>query len=300
MPLKGMALLSLQTWIDEAQETGVPFADVCLRFQARQLSTGIDDILEQMAKALTVMEESIATGLKGLPSKGGLVGGDAQKASRFSSAYGNSLLGPTLSKAVAYAIAVGEANAGMGRIVAAPTAGASGVLPGVLFALRDSRKCSTTDLARALVVAGSIGMVIATRASISGAAGGCQAECGSGAAMAAGAAVELCGGTPSQVGHATAIALKNMLGLVCDPVAGLVEVPCVKRNAGAAGQALVAAELALAGITSVIPVDEVIDAMKSIGESMHVSLKETAQGGLAVSPTGLALAEKIRVREKAV
>jgi L-serine dehydratase len=136
-------------------------------------------------------------------------------------------------------------------------------------------------------------MVIASRASLSGAAGGCQAECGSAGAMAAGAIVSILGGTPDQIGHAVAITLKNMLGLVCDPVAGLVEVPCVKRNAGAVAQAAAAAQMALAGIESVIPVDEVIDAMDSVGNSMHCSLKETAQGGLAITPTALALTEKI-------
>jgi L-serine dehydratase len=173
----------------------------------------------------------------------------------------------------------------MGRIVAAPTAGASGTLPAVLFSLAKARGFSQSELAKSLVVAGAIGMVIASRASLSGAAGGCQAECGSAGAMAAGAAVELYGGSPEQVGEAVALTLKNMLGLVCDPVAGLVEVPCVKRNAGAAAQAMVAAEMSLAGIRSVIPVDEVIDAMAAVGAAMPCSLKETAQGGLAATPT---------------
>jgi L-serine dehydratase len=198
-----------------------------------------------------------------------------------------------MSKAVMIALAVGEANASMGRIVAAPTAGASGTLPAVLFSLAEARGLQRPALAKALVVSGAIGMVIASRATLSGAAGGCQAECGSAGAMAAGAAVELYGGNPEQVGQAVAMTLKNMLGLVCDPVAGLVEVPCVKRNAGATAVAMVAAEMALAGIESVIPVDEVIDAMSAVGSAMSCTLKETAQGGLAVSPTGLAWADKI-------
>ena len=190
------------------------------------------------------------------------------------------------------ALAASESNACMGRIVAAPTAGSSGVLPGVLFSVGDLYSLDRRHLAKGLVVGGCIGRVIASRASLSGAEGGCQAECGAAAAMAAGAAVDICGGTPAQVGDAAAIALKNMLGLVCDPVAGLVEVPCVKRNAGAAAQALVAAEMALCGISSTIPVDEVIDAMASIGHSMPQTLKETALGGLATTPTGLRIAGK--------
>jgi L-serine dehydratase len=200
---------------------------------------------------------------------------------------------PTLKKAIAYAIAVGEANAAMGRICAAPTAGSSGVIPGVFFALLEEGILSRADLPRALATAGAIGMVIASRASLSGAEGGCQAECGSAAAMAAGAVTDILGGSPDQTGHAVAICLKNMLGLVCDPVAGLVEVPCVKRNAGAAGQALVAVEMSLSGIESRIPVDEVIDAMDAVGRALPTKLRETAKGGLAVTPTGNKLAQKI-------
>ena len=286
-------LLSLQNWINEAQNKRVDFLEYCLDLQARELEITPETLLERMIKMLEVMEESIATGLSGIPSKGGLVGGNAQRLQQSIKENGTFILGDTLLTAVTYAIAVGEANAAMGRIVAAPTAGASGILPAVLFTLKDTRGVSMTELAKGLIVAGVIGMVIAARATLSGAEGGCQAECGSGAAMAAGAAVALCNGSPEAVGHAVAIALKNMLGLVCDPVAGLVEVPCVKRNAGAVSQALTAAEMALAGIKSIIPVDEVIDAMKSVGQSLHCSLKETAQGGLAVTPTGQVLAEKI-------
>lgn len=293
MPKSRLSLLSLQHWIDDAENQGMNFADYCLITQAAKLELTPDQLLERMLSILNVMEESIALGLKAPRSKGGLVGQNAQKVFQLAADRTKSLLGETMSRAISYALAVGEANASMGRIVAAPTAGASGILPAVLFTLRDLKGLSLSDLANGLVVAGAIGMVIASRASISGAAGGCQAECGSGAAMAAGAAVVLCGGTSAQAGHAVAITLKNMLGLVCDPVAGLVEVPCVKRNAGATGQALIAAEMALAGVESVIPVDEVIDAMQAVGESMHCSLKETAQGGLAATPTGLALMEKI-------
>ena len=190
-----------------------------------------------------------------------------------------------------YAMAVAEANAAMGRIVAVPTAGASGVLPGVFFALKKHYNLSDQVLAEGLVVAGGIGLVIADRASLAGATGGCQAECGSAAAMAAGAAVAMLGGSPVQIGHAVSIVFKNVLGLVCDPVAGLVEVPCIKRNGSCALQALAAAELALAGIESFIPADEAIDAMKSVGDSLPCALKETAGGGMATTPTALAWAK---------
>ncbi|MBP2634973.1 MAG: sdhA 1 [Firmicutes bacterium] len=285
--------LSLEEWLAAAAEQSVSFADFCVELQSREMERSSEDVIAKMEAMLAVMEQSIADGLKGLRSKGGLVGGDGQRLQQCLMGSKQNLLGNFAGKAVTYALAVGEANAAMGRIVAAPTAGSSGVLPAVLFTLKEEYGFQSRELAKGLIVAGVIGMVIASRASLSGAAGGCQAECGSAGAMAAGVMVVLLGGTPEQVGHAVAITLKNMLGLVCDPVAGLVEVPCVKRNAGAVAQALVGAQMALAGIKSVIPVDEVIDAMDSIGNSMHCSLKETAQGGLAITPTALELTEKI-------
>lgn len=288
-----LAKLSLEEWIQAAAAQAVSFTDFCVEFQSKELELTTAEVLARMEAILAVMEESIAAGLKGPRSKGGLVGGDGQKLQKYLASKRQSMLGNFIGKAVVYSMAVGEANAAMGRIVAAPTAGSSGVLPAVLFVLKEEYGVNSLDLAKGLVVAGAIGAVIASRASLAGAAGGCQAECGSAGAMAAGAMVSLLGGTPAQVGNAVAITIKNMLGLVCDPVAGLVEVPCVKRNAGAVAQAIVAAEMALAGIESVIPVDEVIDAMDSVGQSMHCSLKETAQGGLAITPTALALTEKI-------
>ncbi|MBP1763483.1 MAG: L-serine dehydratase, iron-sulfur-dependent, alpha subunit [Firmicutes bacterium] len=286
--------LSLQRWIRQAQAEHTSLYAIGLRHQTKMMEITAEELLGKMSMALKVMEESIQTGLLGKRSKGGLVGGDALRMqNQFQSQPEQSVTGPIVNRAVTFALAVGEANACMGRIVAAPTAGASGVLPGVLFALAETKGFSREELVAPLLVAGMIGMVIAERASLSGASGGCQAECGSAAAMAAGAIVSLLHGSPEQIGDAAAIALKNMLGLVCDPVAGLVEVPCVKRNAGAAAQALVAAEMALAGIKSVIPVDQVIDAMGEIGRCMHTSLKETAQGGLAVSPAGLEKASQM-------
>ena len=181
----------------------------------------------------------------------------------------------------------------MGKIVAAPTAGSCGILPGTILSLLEERELPEDIAVMALFTAGAFGMVIATNASIAGAQGGCQAECGSASAMAAAALVEMAGGTPEMCGHACAIAIKNQLGLVCDPIAGLVEVPCVKRNAGGVACAFTAAELALAGIKSVIPVDEVIDAMREVGDAMPCALKETALGGLAATPTGIRLKHEI-------
>lgn len=281
---------SLQNWIEQIQKNQLDFAEFVLRFNEEELGLGRQAILENMWASLEVMRHSIYVGLQGEISRSKMVGGVAKKISTSKQV---SVVGSSMRSALMRAIAVGEANACMGKIVAAPTAGASGILPAVLFTLQEDFMLTDEQLVRGLIVAGGIGLVIAARASIAGAIGGCQAECGSGAAMAAGAAVYLLGGTAEQVGYAVAIALKNMMGLVCDPVAGLVEVPCVKRNAGATAQALVAAELALMDVHSVIPVDEVIDAMKQVGDDLPNSLKETSQGGIAITPTALELHKKI-------
>lgn len=247
-------------------------------------------LIEQMRQNYIVMSESVDQGMTGRwKSLSGLVGGDAARLEELRSK-GKSLVGDNINKAAARAIAVAEVNAGMGRIVAAPTAGSCGVLPGVVLTVKDITGASEEAVIMALFTAAGIGMIIAERASVSGAEGGCQAEIGSAAGMAAAAAVELAGGTQEGTAQAAAIALKSFLGLVCDPVAGLVEVPCVKRNAMAAVIAMTAAEMVLAGTKSAIPLDEVIDAMASIGRQMPCSLKETAHGGLAITPTG----ERIR------
>jgi L-serine dehydratase len=195
---------------------------------------------------------------------------------------------------MARSLAVAEVNASMGRVVAAPTGGASGVLPGLLLTVAEDHSIPDDDLVDALITAAAVGAVIASRASLSGAAGGCQAEIGSAAAMAAAAATELCGGTPRQAGHAAALALQGLLGLVCDPVGGLVEIPCVARNGTGAAVALAGCEMALAGIEFRVPLDEVIDAMGHVGRSIPPSLRETARGGLAVTPTGQSMAESAR------
>jgi len=249
-------------------------------------------IMEQMDRNLTVMEEAVERGLKGVQSVTGLTGGDAVLIQNYI-ASGKSLSGELLLDAVSKAVATNEVNAAMGTICATPTAGSAGVVPGTLFAVKNKLNPTREQMIRFLFTSGAFGFVVANNAFISGAAGGCQAEVGSAAGMAAAAIVEMAGGTPQQCAEGFAITLKNMLGLVCDPVAGLVEVPCVKRNAMGAANALVAADMALAGVSSRIPCDEVIGAMFRIGQSMSPNLKETARGGLAATPTGKALAAKI-------
>jgi L-serine dehydratase len=233
------------------------------------------------------MQQAVTQGLtQREKSFSGLVGGDAYRL-----AAANSFIGPIVIHAAANAIAVSEVNANMGKIVACPTAGSCGIVPGAILAVAEHLQCGDEKLVRALFTAAGFGEVIAENATVSGAVGGCQAECGSAAAMAAAAVVEMLGGAPRQSSHALALALKNMLGLVCDPVAGLVEVPCVKRNAFAAVHALLAAQMALVGVESIIPADEVIDAMNRIGAELPCSLKETSESGLAKTLTGMKITE---------
>ncbi len=240
-------------------------------------------ILERLESTLRVMEESIAEGLAGgRRSRSGLTGEEA----KLVAAGGGRIAGPTLARALSGALAVAEVNAAMGRIVASPTGGSSGVLPGVMFAVVESVDAAPGALAEALAAAGAVGAVIASRATLSGAAAGCQAEIGAASAMAAAAAAQLAGGSPEQCGHAASFALQGQMGLVCDPVGGLVEVPCVARNATGAAIALAAAEMAVAGMTFPVPFDEVADAMAAVGRSLPPSLRETALGGLAATPTG--------------
>ena len=236
-----------------------------------------------MDQFLTIMEEAADLGLNSLEkSPSGLTGGDAVKMSQAS----HRVLDPLVSDSVAIALAVNEESAAMGRIVAAPTAGSCGIVPGALLSFAKHREIPRDKVIMGLFTTAVVGQIIEHNACVSGAEGGCQAECGSAAAMAAAAVVEMAGGTPQEAIEAATLAIKNLLGLACDPVAGLVEVPCVKRNGILAGFALIAAEMGLAGIRSAIPPDEVIQAMYQIGRSLPVSLRETAEGGLAVTPTG--------------
>lgn len=284
---------SIQELVDKAKKKGKLISELVLEDQALQMEQSQEELFELMRASLQVMAEAAAKGLTAVSkSASGLSGGDANKMRQAVDA-GRSLSGKVLSETLAKALAIAEVNACMGRIVAAPTAGSCGIIPAVLLTLKEENNLAEERVVMSLFTAAGLGMVIAKKASISGAEGGCQAECGSAAAMAAAAAVELMGGTPQMSAHACAMALKSVLGLVCDPVAGLVEVPCVKRNASGAANALIAAEMALAGIESTIPVDEVIGAMKAIGDAMPKSLKETAEGGLADTPTAKKIARDI-------
>ncbi|MBW8350457.1 L-serine ammonia-lyase, iron-sulfur-dependent, subunit alpha [Bacillus sp. IITD106] len=267
-------------------------SDIMIEQEMEVTNRSREEIIAQMDKNLTVMEEAVERGIKGVTSHSGLTGGDAVLLQNYIKK-GSFLSGETILDAVSKAVATNEVNAAMGTICATPTAGSAGVVPGTLFAVRDKLQPTREQMVKFLFTSGAFGYVVANNASISGAAGGCQAEVGSASGMAAAAIVEMAGGTPSQCAEAMAITLKNMLGLVCDPVAGLVEVPCVKRNAMGAANAMVAADMALAGITSRIPCDEVIDAMFKIGQQMPRSLRETAEGGLAATPTGRRLEAKI-------
>ena len=251
-----------------------------------------EESLAAMKKVWDAMKESIESYDPDMISKSGLVGGEGGRMAEYVKK-GNTFCGPFVSGVISRALMMGCSNACMRRIVAAPTAGACGVLPAVLYGCMESGT-EEEEINHALYVAAGVGQVIAQRAYISGAAGGCQAEIGSASGMAAAALTALRGGTPAQMGDACAMALKNLMGLVCDPVGGLVEVPCVKRNVIGAVNALSAADMALAGIKSTIPVDQVIDAMREVGDAMDNSLKETARGGLAVTPKAAALVESIQ------
>ncbi len=284
---------SLAELVAAAEAENMTLSAYVLKDQAAIAEKTEEELFKNMERALQVMKESVEDGLDPVKrSASGLTGGDAFKMNE-AVKNGRNICGPFFGKAMVKALAVSQTNACMGRIVASPTAGSCGILPSALLTLAEERNIPDKDLVMALFTASAVGIVIATNASVAGAAGGCQAECGAASAMAAAAMVELCGGTPKQCEHACAIALKNILGLVCDPVAGLVEIPCIKRNAGGVGNAMVAAELALAGIESHIPADEVIVAMKKVGDTMSPALKETAEGGLACTPTGKKLCEKV-------
>ncbi len=287
---------SLAAAIEDAGTQGIGLARLALETEARDQGRPVAEIRAALQRALDVMRSAVGQGMTGdLYSASGLVGGDAAK---LRTGPAGPLSGTPFRDILARALAVQEVNAAMGVIVAAPTAGGAGVLPAVLTGLAAARQIGDEAVVDALAVAGLIGAVIAERASLSGAEGGCQAETGSAAAMAAGAATEMLGGSPVQVGHATALALQGTLGLVCDPLGGLVELPCVFRNATGSAIALTGIELAMAGVEFKIPVDEVIDVMGQIGREMDVRYRETAGGGLAATPTGRRLAKERLVQIK--
>lgn len=278
--------------INLANESNLPISEIMILREMEISDKSYDEIFSQMERNLDVMEEAVERGIRGVRSVTGLTGGDAVLVQQYMQEK-TPLSGPILLDAVSKAMATNEVNAAMGVICATPTAGSAGTVPGVLFGVKNQLHPTREQMVRFLFTSGAFGFVVANNAFISGAAGGCQAEVGSATAMAAAAVVEMAGGTTDQSAEAFAIALKNQLGLVCDPVAGLVEVPCVKRNAAGASLAIVSADLALAGVTSRIPADEVIGAMYRIGQTMPVQLRETGEGGLADTPAGRFLRDKI-------
>ena len=278
---------SLKEWAERCDTEGISLPELAARMQAEENFTDADAIRREIKTRLGIMRMSRDKGMKStVHSLSGLSGGGAYKMHE-ARKNGRLCADSLQARAGETALAVAEYNASMGRIVAAPTAGACGILPGVLFALEEEHGFTEDDLTDALLVAAVVGEVTARRATISGAEGGCQAECGTAAAMAAAAAVRLMGGTAAQCFDAVSFALMNILGLVCDPVGGLVEVPCVYRNVSGAVAAVAAADLALSGIPAPIPADEMIDAMKAVGDVLPASLRETGEGGCAACPSAI-------------
>ncbi|NYE05752.1 L-serine dehydratase [Bacillus niacini] len=288
-----MSFTSLRELMELAENKKITIADVMITTEIQQKGDPRETILEKMAEQFAVMEEAVRKGtMSPVMSRTGLTGGDGHRLYHYAE-NGKTFVNPATLNAAANALAVSEVNAAMGRIVATPTAGSAGILPAVLVHALDSGKFTRKQIVQSMFTASALGLFIANKASISGAAGGCQAEVGSATAMAAGTLVELAGGTPTQVGNAVGIALKNSLGLVCDPVAGLVEIPCIIRNGLHAITAQAAADMALAGVVSTIPPDEVVHVMHEVGQQMPESLRETGIGGLAGTPTGKKLKEQI-------
>ena len=287
-----MALDSMKEIFERSARENIPFWEIVLQYDMEERQVSRQASMAKMLSTWQAIQDAADSYTGTQRSVSGLVGGDGLKM-RLYARRGESIGGEFMDEVIVQAISMAESNACMRRSVASPTAGSCGVVPAVLLPLCEREHYTQHELLEALYVASGIGAVIAYRASISGAAGGCQAEIGTASAMAAGALVSLRGGTNEQIGHAVAMALKNLMGLVCDPVAGLVEVPCVKRNVIGAVNAVSAADMALAGIESRIPVDEVIDAMGEVGRRMPVEFRETALGGLAATPTGKAVKERM-------
>ncbi|HDF6324826.1 TPA: L-serine ammonia-lyase, iron-sulfur-dependent, subunit alpha [Staphylococcus aureus] len=285
---------SIKETIDYAVENNMSFADIMVKEEMELSGKSRDEVRAQMKQNLDVMRDAVIKGTTGdgVESVTGYTGHDAAKLRDYNETH-HALSGYEMIDAVKVAIATNEVNAAMGIICATPTAGSSGTIPGALFKLEKTHDLTEEQMIDFLFTSALFGRVVANNASVAGATGGCQAEVGSASAMAAAAAVAIFGGSPEASGHAMALAISNLLGLVCDPVAGLVEIPCVMRNAIGSGNALISADLALAGIESRIPVDEVIEAMDKVGRNLPASLRETGLGGLAGTPTGEAIKRKI-------
>jgi len=289
-----LAYKSISELTETAQTQNKTISEIVIADQAADMESTPEKLYEKMDKSFEVMIEAVKYGQqKNQKSMSGLTGGEGYKMLQYAARSDGGLCGPFITRALSRALAVSGCNASMGKIVAAPTAGSCGILPGCLISMYEDKHIDRRAVVMSLFTAGAFGMVIANEANIAGAEGGCQAECGSGAAIAAAALVELRHGTPAQCADAFGIAISNQLGLVCDPVAGLVEIPCIKRNAAALMVAFSAADMALAGITSEIPADECIFAMRQVGEALPSSLRETALGGLAATATAQKLKERV-------
>ncbi|NJN41811.1 MAG: L-serine ammonia-lyase, iron-sulfur-dependent, subunit alpha [Flammeovirgaceae bacterium] len=285
---------SFEQWKTYSEKTNQSLVDVVLEYERNQKSRSNEEIIAGLEKALNVMKNAVKTGLEeDMTSRSGMINNGAKKVFRYPTA----VLSPEFQKLISRALAAKEVNSCMGLVVAAPTAGASGIMPGVLVTLQEIHNIDDRKIIDAMLLSAGIALIIEQKASIAGAVGGCQAETGTAAAMGAGAITYCLGGNTDQIFNAVAITIQCMLGLVCDPVAGLVEIPCVVRNASAAAIANSSAQIALADVSSVIPVDEVIAAMGEIGESMETRYKETALGGLAATATGQRIAKKVLIRD---
>ena len=281
-------------WKKECEGRNIAVFQPVLDYEIQEKGLEESEIWERLQIALNVMKEAVITGLtEDTTSKSGMIDNGGKKVFRSD----KTVLSREFQELISRALAAKEVNSCMGRVVAAPTAGASGILPGVLITLQEIHNLDDKKILEGLLVGAGIALIIERKASLAGAVGGCQAETGSAAAMGAGAIVYCLGGNIDQMFNAVGITIQCMLGLICDPVAGLVEIPCVLRNASAAAIANSSAQIALADVTSVIPVDECVEAMGEIGESMETRYKETAQGGLAATPTGKAIAKKVLIRD---
>ncbi len=275
-------------------ENNKTISEIVIEKEMKSKDISYEKLMEKMNETLSVMKDSATLALnKSVMSISGLTGGDSQRVENYKNS-GKSLTGDLIISAMAKALSTSEVNASMGRIVAAPTAGASGIVPAALLSAQEKLNLSDEDTILGLFAAAGIGEIVAKNATISGAEGGCQAECGVAAAMAAGAIVEMAGGSPEEVFHAASFSIVNVMGLVCDPIGGLVEYPCALRNASGVINAMISADLALAGVKSLVPFDEVVDAMYKVGKMLPDALKETALGGVATTPTGEALRRRIK------
>lgn len=277
--------------LNECIKKDLPISEIVLNDEIECTGAKREEILRRMENVLDVMKKSICN-LEEKGTMGGIIGGEAKKLNKYIKS-NKTICGDTINKAMIRALAGSEHNASMGRICAAPTAGSSGIIPASIITGAEQLGCNDEMILRGLLTASGIGKIIIQNATVSGAEGGCQAECGSAAAMAAAGLVEMAGGTPQMCLIAATIALKNVMGLICDPIAGLVESPCSKRNSSGAVNAMTSAELALSGISSVVEFDETVEAMYSVGRLMHPNLRETAMGGIAVTETGIKLSKKI-------